>query len=92
MFCVTSPRRIRAFILASALLLLTSLPSFRVDQGGGAFAPGIAQAGGSPDETLKLHDSSLLRSPSISRTDLRLTGFQRWRIFVSLFRGFATRF
>ena len=75
---------------------------------GNALTPSIAWAGGSPDETLKPPDGPPpSRSASITRlgataTDARtlgtqravtrLTALQRWHIFVSVFRTFATRF
>ena len=48
-------RRLATIALAVALLIaLTSLPSLRTCRNtGSAFAPAIAWAGGSPDETLK---------------------------------------
>ena len=81
-----SPRMTRLAVLTLALILLTSLPTFRADRNpGSAFTPRVACAGGSPDETLKPSDNpppSTQRCASITRhgttvADARTIGKQQ---------------
>ena len=86
------------------LLALTSLPTFRQDRmPGSALTPRIAQAGGSPDETLNPkkppEPASGIITESTGTSTVRVSSapstgrkvLRQWEIYYRVFRLFAQR-